>query len=61
MALTQKENIEAIKKDRTNIPKFSTNGRMFAKKELGLTEEVVDETGIEEDTLAEISCELDQD
>ncbi|MGB3204415.1 MAG: DNA methyltransferase, partial [Crinalium sp.] len=53
MVLIQKEDIEAIKEDRTNIIRILDRRarRVFAKKELGLTDDAVDEIEIEEDSL----------
>nr|WP_216087046.1 DNA methyltransferase [Stanieria cyanosphaera] len=55
MVLIQKEDIEAIKEDRTNIIRILDRRarRVFAKKELGLTDPAVDEIEIEEDSLTE--------
>jgi site-specific DNA-methyltransferase (cytosine-N4-specific) len=55
MVLIQKEDIEAIKEDRTNIIKILDRRarRVFAKKELGLTDNAVDEMETEEDSLTE--------
>jgi DNA modification methylase len=55
MVLIQKEDIEAIKEDRTNIIKILDRRarRVFAKKELGLTDDAVDEVEAEEDSLTE--------
>ncbi len=55
MVLIQKEDIEAIKADRTNIIKILDRRarRVFAKKELGLTDDAVDEMEIEEYSLTE--------
>lgn len=60
MVLIQKEDIEAIKKDRTNIIKILDRRarRVFAKKELGLTDDVVDQIEIEEDSLTEFKGEF---
>ncbi|OCQ97997.1 DNA methylase [Oscillatoriales cyanobacterium USR001] len=53
MVLIQKEDIEAIKKDKTNIIKILDRRarRVFAKKELGLSDNALDEIEIEEDSL----------
>lgn len=55
MVLIQKEDIEAIKEDRTNIIKILDRRarRVFAKKELGLTDNTVDEIEIEEESLTD--------
>jgi site-specific DNA-methyltransferase (cytosine-N4-specific) len=55
MVLIQKDDIEAIKEDRANIIKILDRRarRVFAKKELGLTDSAVDEIEIEEDSLTE--------
>ena len=55
MVLIQKEDIEAIKENRTNIIKILDRRarRVFAKKELGLTDHEVDEVEDEEDSLTE--------
>jgi site-specific DNA-methyltransferase (cytosine-N4-specific) len=56
LVLIQKEDIEAIKEDRTNIIKILDRRarRVFAKKELGLTDNAVDEIETEEDSLVEL-------
>ncbi|AFZ42995.1 DNA methylase N-4/N-6 domain protein [Halothece sp. PCC 7418] len=53
MVLIQKEEIEAIKEDKTNIIKILDRRakRVFAKKQLGLTDEEVNEIEMEEDSL----------
>jgi len=55
MVLIQKEDIEAIKEDKTNIIKILDRRarRVFAKKELGLTDDAVDDVESEENSLAE--------
>jgi site-specific DNA-methyltransferase (cytosine-N4-specific) len=55
MVLIQKEDIDAIKQDRTNIIKILDRRarRVFAKKELGLTDDTIDEIEIEDNSLAE--------
>ncbi|VXD17748.1 DNA methylase N-4/N-6 [Planktothrix serta PCC 8927] len=55
MVLIQKEDIEAIKENRTNIIKILDRRarRVFAKKELGLTDNAVDEIELEEDSLTD--------
>lgn len=55
MVLIQKEDIKAIKADRTNIIKTLARRarRVFAKKKLGLTDDAVDEIESEEDSLRE--------
>ena len=60
MVLIQKEDIEAIKKDRTNIIKILDRRarRVFAKKELGLTDNAIDQIEIEEDSLTEFNGEF---
>ncbi|KOR35899.1 DNA methylase [Planktothricoides sp. SR001] len=60
MVLIQKEDIEAIKADRTNIIKILDRRarRVFAKKELGLTDDAVDEIESEEDSLTEFEGTL---
>jgi site-specific DNA-methyltransferase (cytosine-N4-specific) len=61
MVLIQKEDIEAIKEDRTNIIKILDRRarRVFAKKELGLTDNAVDEMETEEDSLTELDGVLE--
>jgi len=61
MVLIQKEDIEAIKEDRTNIIKILDRRarRVFAKKELGLTDNAVDEMETEEDSLTELDGALE--
>jgi site-specific DNA-methyltransferase (cytosine-N4-specific) len=56
MVLIQKEDIDAIKQDRTNIIKILDRRarRVFAKKELGLTDDTIDEIEIEDNSLAEL-------
>jgi len=66
MVLIQREDIEAIKEDRTNIIKILDRRarRVFAKKELHLTDDEVDEVEIEEDSLTEadeLSEEIDDE
>ena len=63
MVLIQKEDIEAIKKDRTNIIRILDRRarRVFAKKELGLTDDVVDEIEIEEDSLTEFDGAFEEE
>jgi DNA modification methylase len=53
MVLIQKEDIEAIKEDRTNIIKILDRRarRVFAKKELEITDRAFEEVEIEEDSL----------
>jgi site-specific DNA-methyltransferase (cytosine-N4-specific) len=60
MILIQKEDIEAIKADRTNIIQILDNRarRVFAKKELGLTDETVDQLEAEEESLSAFSGEI---
>jgi site-specific DNA-methyltransferase (cytosine-N4-specific) len=49
--------IDAIKQDRTNIIKILDRRarRVFAKKELGLTDDTIDEIEIEDNSLADLS------
>jgi hypothetical protein len=56
MVLIQKEDIDAIKQDRTNIIKILDRRarRVFAKKELGLTDNTIDEIESEDNSLAEL-------
>ncbi|MCU0535854.1 MAG: hypothetical protein MUD14_18355 [Hydrococcus sp. Prado102] len=56
MVLIQKEDIEAIKEDKTNIIKILDRRarRVFAKKELGVTDDTVDAIEVEEDSLSEL-------
>ena len=63
MVLIQKEDIDAIKADRTNIIKILDRRarRVFAKKELGLTDDAVDEREIEADSLTEFDGELEEE
>ncbi|MCL1469159.1 DNA methyltransferase [Argonema antarcticum] len=63
MVLIQKEDIEAIKEDRTNIIKILDRRarRVFAKKELGLTDDAVDEIEIEEDSLTEFDGAFEEE
>lgn len=63
MVLIQKEDIEAIKQDRTNIIKILDRRarRVFAKKELGLTDDAVDEIEIEEDSLTVFDGTLEEE
>jgi DNA modification methylase len=55
MVLIQREDIEAIQADRTNIIQILDRRarRVFAKKELGLTDVEVDEIEVEEDSISE--------
>jgi site-specific DNA-methyltransferase (cytosine-N4-specific) len=63
MVLIQKEDIAAIKEDRTNIIKILDRRarRVFAKKELGLTDDVVDDIETEEDSLTEFDEVFEED
>lgn len=63
MVLIQKEDIESIKQDRTNIIKILDKRarRVFAKKELGMIDEEVDEIEAEEASLTDLDVELDED
>lgn len=63
MVLIQKEDIEAIKEDRTSIIKILDRRarRVFAKKELGLTDDAVDEVEIEEDSLTEFDGAFEEE
>jgi DNA modification methylase len=62
MVLIQKEDIEAIKEDKTNIIKILDRRarRVFAKKELGLIDDEVDEIETEEDGLTMLEPSLDE-
>lgn len=62
MILLQKDDIEAIKRDKTNIVEILDKKarRVFAKKELGISDEELNEIEQEEDLIAEaIAEELD--
>lgn len=63
MVLIQKEDIESIKENRTNIIKILDRRarRVFAKKELGLTDDAVDEIEIEEDSLTEFDGAFEEE
>lgn len=63
MVLIQKEDIEAIKEDRTNIIRILDRRarRVFAKKELGLTDDAVDALEIEEDSLTEFDGAFEEE
>ncbi|WP_245602716.1 hypothetical protein [Gloeothece verrucosa] len=53
MILLQKQDLELIKQDKTNIITILDKKarRVFAKKELGITDEQIDQILIEEETL----------
>jgi hypothetical protein len=57
MILLQKEDIEAIKEDQTNIIKILDKQarRLFAKKELELQQEEIEEIELEEEMLSELN------
>jgi len=62
MILLQKDDIEAIKKDKTNIVEIFDRKarRVFAKKELDVSDEELNEIEQEEDLMAEaIEDEID--
>jgi site-specific DNA-methyltransferase (cytosine-N4-specific) len=63
MVLIQKEDIEAIKQDRTNIIKILDKRarRVFAKKELGMSDEAVDKLEMEEDSLVDFQGEFEEE
>jgi site-specific DNA-methyltransferase (cytosine-N4-specific) len=62
MVLIQKEDIEAIKENKTNIIKILDRRarRVFAKKELGLTDESIDEIEMEENSLTQFEGEFEE-
>lgn len=62
MVLIQREDIEAIKEDRTNIIQILDKRarRVFAKKELGLTQAGVDEIEAESESLADADWSLEE-
>jgi site-specific DNA-methyltransferase (cytosine-N4-specific) len=63
MVLIQKEDIEAIQEDKTNIIKILDKRarRVFAKKELGMSDEAVDELEVEEESLRDFGGEFEED
>ena len=63
MILLQREDIEAIKEDKTNIIKILDKRarRVFAKKELGVTDIEVDEVELEEDLLEDSEYEAGEE
>lgn len=63
MVLIQKEDIEAIKEDKTNIIKILDKRarRVFAKKELGMIDQEIDEIEEEEASLTDFDAEFDED
>ena len=63
MVLIQKDDIEAIKKDKTNIIKILDRRarRAFAKKELGVTDKAIDDLEIEEDSLTDFEQALEEE
>ncbi len=63
MVLIQKEDIESIKEDKTNIIKILDKRarRVFAKKELGMIDEEIDELEVEEASLTDFDGELEED
>ncbi|MFM6008307.1 MAG: restriction endonuclease, partial [Sphaerospermopsis kisseleviana] len=63
MVLIQKEDIEAIKEDKTNIIKILDQRarRVFAKKELGMIDQEIDEIEAEEASLTDFDGEFNED
>ncbi|MDH6104845.1 DNA methyltransferase [Anabaenopsis tanganyikae CS-531] len=63
MVLIQKEDIESIKRDKTNIIKILDKRarRVFAKKELGMIDEEIDKIETEEASLTDFDGEFEED